>query len=88
MSEKGKDTPTKLSVNLPVDVALNLEVLAEDMGSSKKEIVVQALRQFIGLKNREMLYRKEHPGAKLTAEITMKSYEGNETNDFAAMMLF
>ena len=86
--KKDAAPPTKLNVNLPVDVALNLQLLSEELDCSKKEVVVQALRQYISIKNREIFYRNEHPNAKLSAEVKLNSYEGKKRRSFASMMLY
>jgi len=82
------DLSNKLNITLPVDVAVQLDSLALQMKTSKKDLALQALRQYIAIKSRELFLREENPDVRIESEVTLKAYKGRRPRDIASVMIY
>lgn len=85
MSEK---VSNKLNIVLPHDVANQLERLAKRTGSTKKELAVNALRQYIAVKNRELDFYDEDPNVNVSSEAVIKAWQERKPKNVASVMIY
>ena len=90
MSDQGtkKAKTNNINVNLPPDITLLLQDEMQEAQMNKKEIVSLALRQYLNLKIKEREIQSENPDARLTRQLTFKSYNGRVSKDMASVMIY
>ncbi|MDJ0840813.1 MAG: hypothetical protein QNK37_30155 [Acidobacteriota bacterium] len=86
MSEKTMSN--NVNVNLPPDLTLLLQDEMKESQMNKKEIISQALRQYLNLKAKEREIRRENPDARLSQTLTFKAYNGKTYRDMASVMIY
>ena len=77
-----------LNIKLPNDVAQLLEDFSQENGTSKKEVVSQALRQFIAIKTHEIELQGDHPESRITAKVEFKARKDRESRSLASVLIY
>ena len=77
-----------VNVNLPDELFTDMNQFADDAGLSKKEVVSQALRQFLALKSNEQDFRDQHPGHRISTTVTFKAHKDRKPKGSSSIMIY
>lgn len=64
-----------LNTELPVDLVNDVTRFAEAEGMTKKEVVYNALRQYMTIKQNEKAFRKQNPDDMVRAMVVFQTYD-------------
>lgn len=81
-------TKNRLNITLPTDLVNQLYFLCERMNSTKKEITVNALRQYIAIKTRELDYIEEGTKEQISTEAILKLWLDKDRKSIATVMIY
>ncbi|CAM2064671.1 hypothetical protein SCOR_04820 [Sulfidibacter corallicola] len=89
MTEK-KEMPNTRAINvqIPLRLAEDVDRIGKELGYTKKQLVIDALRTHLMILEQEQAMKQEHPGKPIKTKVIFEVVAGTKKMDPAAVVLY
>ncbi len=89
MAVNEKPVSRKINVELSTDIAEELDYYVKKLRKSKKELVLDALKNYVAQKKQEEVFKNDNPGVRYQVKLSIDPIEqGTNPYEKASVLIY